>query len=690
MLNETNNDFDGKILNLDLADYWLVIQKRFVGILLVFALVLVISIYLTVSQEKVYEAASKIKIAARQPMATIEGAQIVWYGGGGAASIQSEIELISNKDAISDTVYEILEERTRSKRFEENSKYFTEDEVTYMEKLRFSSEEEIHISGLNGSAIKAKLKIDPIVSSDIVLIRASDKHEAVAEALANLFAMVYKADFWKSKTLDAEETKIFIEEQLNNIKLELENNKKELEKTSEENVFLGNPEVYKDELSKLKIEQKRLSEVYQPAHPRMEKQKKLIASVESELAKVPRSKQGYDDRLAEWELKQDLRKTLGEYYLKAEIDYKAKKEKTKDEIQIISRAAPGSAVKIKPQEAVTIAAGCILGIIIAFVYAFVWEGLDTSIGKIEDVEKITKLPVIAHIPMIGGDGRERSFLGPLKILYRYTSSLFGGKDDAEPINIYQKTLFNFGQLSIESESYRTLRNNLQFAMGTHKDNGNVISITSTSPREGKTLTSTNLAIAMAQLGKSTLLLEGDMRRPKISEIFKLHDMKGLSDVLIGTVSAESAICTSADLLMSGIDWDKFVGTSGIDNLHVLPAGTIPPNPSELLLSNDFRQLIESVRTKYDFVIIDTPPTLPVSDAGIIGTVSDGTVLIYQSDKTSRHLLLRAIKMLLKNKVKIFGIVINQLEYDVVIKSSRYGYEYYSKSSASEGGKTRAL
>lgn len=227
-----------------------------------------------------------------------------------------------------------------------------------------------------------------------------------------------------------------------------------------------------------------------------------------------------------------------------------------------------------------------------------------------------------------------------------------------------------------AEAYRTLRTNVQFAIGTGQSSGNIIAITSTSPREGKTLTSTNLSIALAQMGKTTLLVEADLRRPQIAELFQIKTKPGLSDLLIGTCQQESAIRTITDMLVDGSDWDKLMETQGIDNLNILPCGTIPPNPTELLISPEFRGLLEKLRIRYDFIVVDTPPSLPVSDASIVGSVVDGTVLIYQSDTTSRHLLLRAIQSLRKNNAKLLGVVINQLSFDVTLRSKAgYGYSY---------------
>jgi Mrp family chromosome partitioning ATPase len=227
-----------------------------------------------------------------------------------------------------------------------------------------------------------------------------------------------------------------------------------------------------------------------------------------------------------------------------------------------------------------------------------------------------------------------------------------------------------------------LRTNVQFAIGAGRKSGNVVSLTSASPREGKTLTSTNLAISLAQMGKSTILLEADMRCPQIAGIFKIDEKPGLSDLLIGTANQDSAIRTITDILIADSEWDKLMEVQGLDNLNILPCGTIPPNPTELLISSEFAELIADLRSQYDFVIIDTPPTLPVSDSTIVSTVTDGTLMIYQSDTTSRHLLLRALQSLEKNQTKILGIVINQLSFDVVIHSkSQYGYGYAQGNSS---------
>ncbi|MDP7396290.1 MAG: CpsD/CapB family tyrosine-protein kinase, partial [Lentisphaeria bacterium] len=222
--------------------------------------------------------------------------------------------------------------------------------------------------------------------------------------------------------------------------------------------------------------------------------------------------------------------------------------------------------------------------------------------------------------------------------------------------------------------------NIDFAMrGLEKQK--ILAITSSSPREGKTLTSANLAIAVAHMGKSVLVIGSDLRRTELSTLFRIEPQPGLSDLLLGSVTEDEAIRTVTDLLVSDTEWDRVMNFQGIDNLHILTAGEPPSNPAELVGSDLYRELLDGFRERYDYIILDTPPVLPVTDASIIASIVDATLLIYQSNKTSRHLLLRAIQTLEKNQANLIGIVINQLSFDVTMPRSRkygsyQGYGYY--------------
>ena len=685
-----NNAIEEKKLNIDLADYMMILRKRFLMVVFIFALVTAGTYYHTSKIPPEFQSVAKIKLALRQPMATIQGASITWYGGRGN-EIPSEIKLIKNKTSILDTVADVLKKGEKSSFLTENADFFTSGPIVSgadggddpalnlkakLEDVDFLAAQDNvkkYVQGLTGSAINSMLTIEQIPQTNIVNLVVNARYSKVAKAIANVLAVVYNVDYWRSKTTQAKEQLLFIKGQLGNAKKKLKPIMKAKVETAKDEAFLGSAEIYKSELTNLRIELKKLREKYTPKHPRVVKLKKLVKELEVDLAKIPPARQKLERTEKRNDATTEFIRTLEELELKANIDYQAKKGKAQADIQVLAWAAPG--VQVKPNMRMRMTVGILFGILLGCIMAFVWEGLDTSIGKIEDVERITQLPVVAHIPLIGTN-KQQGLKRIFRMLKRLFAFLIPFKNDDHPRDLESKILLNLDSMSVTAEAYRTLRTNLQFAIGGTGKSGNIVALTSTSPGEGKTLTSTNLAITLAQAGKSTLLLEGDMRRPRIAKLFKIDEQPGLSDILIGTAKIESAVRTITDMLIGDSEWDKIMDMPGLDNLNILPCGTLPPNPTELLMSNDFRNLMVKLRERYDFVIVDTPPTLPVSDASIISTVIDGSLIIYQFDTTSRHLLLRAIQNLRKNQAKLLGVIINQLAFDIVLNAkSHYGYGY---------------
>lgn len=204
-----------------------------------------------------------------------------------------------------------------------------------------------------------------------------------------------------------------------------------------------------------------------------------------------------------------------------------------------------------------------------------------------------------------------------------------------------------------AEAYRTLRTNIQFSSFDNKIK--TIVITSSGPAEGKTTTSCNLAIATAQAGKRTILLDCDMRNAKIHKVFELSNQAGLSDVLIGAVSFYEA-----------------VQKTDIENLNVLPSGTRPPNPAELLSSEKMKKFLESLKETYDYIIIDTPPIIMVTDAQILAKYADGCLLLIASAEADKNAALKAKELLEKVDAKILGVVLNKLDTK---RKGYYGYYY---------------
>lgn len=206
------------------------------------------------------------------------------------------------------------------------------------------------------------------------------------------------------------------------------------------------------------------------------------------------------------------------------------------------------------------------------------------------------------------------------------------------------------------EAYRNIRTNLFFSpLG---EESKVILITSGGPGDGKTTTASNLALVIAQTGKRVLLVDADFRRPRIHKMFSLDSSKGLSNVLKGECTLEQVVQKTVH------DLDI------IENLDILTAGQMPANPTELLESANMQDIIDDMRTKYDRIVMDTPPILFVSDTSILSRLSDGCILVVKSDKRTRAHAARARLQLEKVHARIIGGILNNVQV------SRFGH-YYS-------------
>lgn len=210
-----------------------------------------------------------------------------------------------------------------------------------------------------------------------------------------------------------------------------------------------------------------------------------------------------------------------------------------------------------------------------------------------------------------------------------------------------------------AEAYRTLRTNIQYS--TLDTNVKTIVVTSAGPGEGKSTTVCNLAGVMAQSGKKVLIVDADMRKPTIHKKIGISNKLGLSTLLIEDYQIENAAATVAP------------------NLDVLPAGIIPPNPSEVLASNKMTNFIKKMEEKYDFIIIDAPPIIAVTDAQILSTKVEGVLFVVSQGIANIDATIRAKELLKAVNANILGVVFNNVEHK---KGNGYGY-YYSYYSQEE-------
>lgn len=201
-----------------------------------------------------------------------------------------------------------------------------------------------------------------------------------------------------------------------------------------------------------------------------------------------------------------------------------------------------------------------------------------------------------------------------------------------------------------AEAYRTLRTNLQFAALDRPLR--TLLITSAGPGEGKTTVAANLGVALAQSGKKVVVVGGDLRKPTLHQAFGLRNAAGLTSVLTGNVT-----------------WQDALQPSGVEGLSILPSGPIPPNPAELLASARMQEVLSEISAGCDMVIIDAPPVLAVTDAGVLSRLSDGVLLVVSVGITPRDVAKAAKEQLVQVGARILGLVVNRL-------SGESGYYYY--------------
>jgi succinoglycan biosynthesis transport protein ExoP len=305
-----------------------------------------------------------------------------------------------------------------------------------------------------------------------------------------------------------------------------------------------------------------------------------------------------------------------------------------------------------------------LGLVLSLATIFFLEYMDRSVKNPDDLERVTKLASLGVIPAAGSLSRQYGYSYGYGRTTPRLRAVEGGEEKDGGVELIPHT----DARSPIAESYRAFRTSLLLASASSPK---VIVITSSFAREGKTTTSVNLATVLAQMGKPVLLLDADLRRPRLQKVFEGKMNLGL-----------------VNYLAANIPLDDIIQPTEVPNLSVVLSGPIPPNPSELLASDRMKHLIADMRTRYAYVIFDSPPVLAVTDAIVLAAAADGVVLTVHGGKTPRELVQRSAERLRQANIPVLGALLNNLDLHQYGYTYKKGYYDYYESADEEEKRER--
>ena len=318
---------------------------------------------------------------------------------------------------------------------------------------------------------------------------------------------------------------------------------------------------------------------------------------------------------------------------------------------IESAETPGGPVG--PNRSQTILLAFVISLGLGVGLAYLMENMNTTVRNVEDVNRFTHLPVLGVIPILTEaiPTGKRSGIRSIELraaTMKDVNDSFELLDDVSDKPVLADSMKVF---SAAAEAYRMLRTSILLSTAGHPPK--TLMVTSGQPGDGKTTTAFNIALALTQLKAEVLVVDCDMRKPRIHKMLQLQKGEGLST-----------------LLASGGDPDKFIYRTPVRGLSVLPCGYVPPNPSELVSSGSMKESLRSLSERFDYVIIDAPPMISVSDPIILSTLVDGVILVVKSGESKGESVRRASQDLSSVGARVLGVALNNLNI------RKDGYDYY--------------
>ncbi|MDD4182300.1 MAG: polysaccharide biosynthesis tyrosine autokinase [Candidatus Omnitrophica bacterium] len=562
--------------------------------------------------------------------------------------VQSTIVVEMEKPRIAGKIEEVYEERSTGKDY-----YQTQLNIALSHSL---ADRVIKVLGLdrdpefmNSKDPAAKLlsmvKIEPARQGSTAVLYVEGKNPIQITAIANVWIREFIHQDIERKVGTAKYGITFLESQLTDTLEKLNDSEKQLNNFIRDNRIVTIPDIetktdslienLKAQKAQLEKEIADASQRYKEKHPKMISIATQLASVESRMGEETNKKLALQEKMSEYSLlkrKVDTYQSLYEDFLKRAKELDVSKELTLSNIRVLDPAQePKNPVKPQPNRDIPLSV--ILGLVLGSFLAFFLEKIDSTLKTSDEVEFFIKLPFLGYIPSAKGSGAKNKNINLISF--------------SEP-------------RSRIAESFRNLKVSLLFSFPQDKPLRTVV-ITSSVPVEGKSFVASNLAIIFAQAKEPTLLIDADMRKGNLHQIFGLKPKNGLSTLLTGMCSMEEAI-----------------NVTPVPNLAMLSAGPYTPNPTELLSSERLSLILRELEKKYKRIIIDSTPILNVSEALILGDKCDGVVFVIKAGHTQIRYILEARKVM-DTRVKLIGALLNNTNMD----KDRYYYYHYSYPTATK-------
>jgi polysaccharide biosynthesis transport protein len=379
--------------------------------------------------------------------------------------------------------------------------------------------------------------------------------------------------------------------------------------------------------------------------------KEMMRSKQSEALNQIAGSSEYNNLRTEIDTKRALLDTLIREQGEAEVLSRLREEHSTN-IRIVDRALRPHRPN-KPKPVIYMAAAVVLGCGMGFGLAFFLSYLDRTLHSSAEVERFVQLPVLGSIPRVGPSGKKRRWWAFWRWRRKKTRAAEG----------LVELLPHSNPRAAASEAYRALRTSLLFSRA---GGVKVVTVTSVVPKEGKTATSANLAVVLAQLGRRVLLVDADFHQGRVHQLFGVSNRAGL-----------------VSILAEGVEPSRVIVKTKVPGVFVVTSGPDTPNPSALLSSENMRQFLELAATNFDHVVIDTPPIMATYDVLVFGQYTDGVVLCVRAGVTGRQQVREVRDKLLRAGVPILGVVLNRRK----LETSYYEYRYlnYGEKPRVESG-----